>query len=110
MASRALAKKRRYRRNKFTIPVALALPVGIMAVDTYNRSTTMGGWDASLKYLLASMTGVNLSANPNAGRFNVLYLKDGLLPLGLGMIVHKLAGRLGINSALSRTGLPIIRI
>jgi len=37
-------------------------------------------------------------------------MRLGLMPLAVGVLVHKVAGRLGINRAIASTGIPFIRI
>ena len=47
----------------------------------------------------------------NAPGFNVAYLRYGLLPLLGGLFVHWfVGGKLGLNRALSRAKIPILRL
>jgi hypothetical protein len=44
-------------------------------------------------------------------KWNASELKYGLVPMLAGLMVHKLiGGKLGINSALGRAGVPFIRL
>jgi hypothetical protein len=53
-----------------------------------------------------------IGINPYAPdmKFEGWRLRYGLLPVALGLGVHKIAGSLGINRMLSQAGIPLIRI
>jgi predicted cobalt transporter CbtA len=82
-----------------------------MAVVAGFVPTVVGVWErrASGKqvadYLKAGWTGLDTN-----NRFNLANLRQGLLPVVAGFIVHMFAGKLGINRAIARAGIPFIRI
>lgn len=100
-------KKRRRRKSTFTIPVALALPIANLAYDTYVDTTNWGFGEAS-RWLLGKLTGYY--AQPNYPDWRIRHMKHGALPIAVGYGVHWVASKMGINRALARTGIPIIRI
>jgi len=99
-------KSRKHRaRRKFTIPVAVVagfLPgatASIADFQTYGMkgATTM----ISRRYI---------GFDPQSGKFAPSLMWGGTFPLILGLIVHKVAGIMGVNRALSNAGIPFVRI
>lgn len=95
-------KRRRHSRPKFTLPVAVVAGFVPLAVGTWNRRSSA---TAMSQYLSGALTGYV----PGQG-WNPALLKDGALPIILGIMAHKVAGRLGLNRAIARAGVPFIRI
>lgn len=93
------------RAKKMTIPVAL---VGGFAVPIA-RSVIVGqglGVGQGLRHFTAITTGID----PETGGWNAAYLRLGLLPIIMGALLHKVVGGyLGLNRALARAGVPILR-
>lgn len=90
------------RKAKFTLPLAVVagfVPVG------------MGLWAnrGSVTGMANQLRSGFLGLNEN-GSFQWANLKGGLLPVGSGILVHMIAGKLGINRAIARAGIPFIRI
>lgn len=102
-----MAKKKttRRRRPKTTIPLAVVggLSVGLREPVQFLMQGNIEGaaWTISRAY-----TGYDYKT----GKFTLWDLKRGVVPLLLGVLVHKGAGKLGINRAIGSTGLPWIRI
>jgi len=94
--------KRKYHKPKMTIPIAVIAGFAPLAVNGANWVKGLG-WTEGLGVAASTLTGYNL-AN---GKFYAGNLKFGALPIVIGLIIHKLANKFGINRQLSRTGLPI---
>jgi hypothetical protein len=98
----AKSKKRVSRRRRFTIPLAVVggmIPVAVGVWDRRSSGTAMAA------YLQQGFTGIS----PGGG-FNISNFRVGLFPVMGGFIVHTIASKLGVNRALARAGLPIIRV
>jgi len=48
--------------------------------------------------------------DPQSGIFKPSLMWGGTFPLVLGLIVHKVAGMMGVNRALANAGIPFLRI
>ena len=100
-----MAKNRR-RRQTFTLPIApmVGLASGI-------------AWPAQL-LLKGDIEGAVTSAKWNylgidkQNQFNIAGLQVGLLPLIIGLLIHKFVGGapLNLNRILGRAGVPVLRI
>jgi len=67
----------------------------------------VGGPQAGLKQATRSFAGYDLTTN----QVNLTWLYGGLAPLLLGLFVHRfVGGSLGINRALSRMKIPVLRL
>jgi len=100
----ARSKRRRNGRSKarFTLPVAIVagfIPPLVGVWNRRNSGTAIGD------YLKGAFIGLD-----SAGNFNPALLKSGLMPVVLGMIMHMVASRFGVNRALGRAGIPFIRV
>lgn len=101
-----MAKNRKRNGNgkrKVTIPLSVAAGFVPLVMGTFK---TQGGWDRKLWYATQAMTGYDTDTRawwaPN--------LMKGFVPILAGMGVHMLMNRVGINRAISRMGIPIIRL
>lgn len=103
-----MAKKKTTRRRKsFTLPIGIVAPLGISAWKAIGVYQSTNSFESAFRNYFAYYTG--FTGNP-AKTFEWEYMKYGLLPLGLGLIAHKLAGKLGLNRAIASAGVPIVRI
>lgn len=103
MASRK--KKRSNGKRGLTIPVAVVAGFAVPVSKAYTRfknEGVQGGVNAMVNYF----TGFQ----PNDGGWNANHLQYGLLPVVVGLAVHKVASALGVNRVLSGAGIPILRI
>ena len=98
-------KKKRSRKNRFTIPLTVAAPLGYTGYNAYLYARNQSVPDA-LDKVSKWYTGYSLET----GKWSMANLSFGLFPLLLGMFAHKVANRLGVNRALSSAGIPIIRV
>lgn len=100
----AKAKARR-RSQSMTVPVAVIAGFAPLVFQTY-RSYTENGLDGASQALVALTTGYSRWE----GKWVPQYMLKGLGPIVAGVLVHKLAGRIGINRALANAGIPLLRI
>jgi len=112
-----LAKKKTSRRRfnfsrvkrssprKMTIPLAViaGLAPGITGVVT---TAQRAGFSAAGLTAATIYTGYDYST----GKWSLSNMRLGMLPLAIGVVVHKVAGMIGINKAIASTGIPFIRI
>lgn len=99
-------RKRGRGRGGFTIPLApiIGLAAGVApAVE----AAMSGNFEGAVNHLKYAYLGLDSSNN-----FNVGYMAKGLLPLVLGIAVHKFVGGapLNFNQMLARAKVPLIRL
>lgn len=97
----------RHHSNKFTLPMA---PIGGLAVGLYNpiSQLTKGNFRAAAEYAVWEYAGIaDPYMNPH---FDWNGLMHGTVPLLAGVVIHKIAGRLGVNKVLARSGVPVFRV
>lgn len=98
-------KSRSRSRNGKKLTLPLAIVGGFMPL-TINTIRTPGGWDRKLWMATQAITGYDT----DAGKFWFPNLYKGAVPIGVGFLIHAIANKLGINRALSRSGIPLIRV
>ena len=105
-----VVKNKRHHSNGKTIPLALIAGFAPLASQVYTGAfggTGLGwGLQGALKEFTFSTTGYFM----DDGKFYWHGLKRGMLPIAIGMIVHWGAKRLGVNRALGRAGVPLLRV
>ena len=111
--SRKVAKKKSRRIRSFTIPLApvIGISAGLFTPAKGHSSGPInqlmaGNWEDAFRQLAKNYTGVDIST----GKWDFEALQRGLLPLIIGIATHKLASYLGVNRALGRARVPLIRI
>ena len=112
MATRALARRStrtvyiratsRRRRKQFTVPLAVIGGLAPPVLGVWSRRNDLNEMSG---FLRAGFTGVG-----NDGNFNFLNFKYGLIPVATGFLVHAVASKIGLNRALSRAGIPFLRV
>lgn len=102
--------KRHYHKPGFTLPLAVVAGFAAPVSNTirHGMSNGISGTEGAIGEFSRTMVGFNPYDVP-AG-FQLWRLRYGLLPVLLGLGLHKLAGVLGINRMLARSGIPIIRL
>ncbi|EJW79939.1 hypothetical protein WUBG_09149 [Wuchereria bancrofti] len=95
------------RRSKsFTLPIAPI--VGILSMPTVKAviSDIVGGRPLQVMDDIGGIVGMG-----SDGVFHWDWLMANMIPLGLGIAIHKLiGGKLGVNRVLASAGVPILRI
>ncbi len=107
---RSFARRAVSRAKKITIPLAVVAGFASPIIRTYQHGRDFGiaGEEGAIAEFSRIMIGINPLKTPVA--FESFRLRYGLLPVMLGLGVHKLAGYLGINRMLSQAGIPVVRI
>jgi len=101
--------RKKYSKGKksFTIPLAVVggfVPPVAGTVATFQAT---GDIQTAGNYMTRVLTGYDIATN----RFSLGNMKAGLLPIGLGILVHKyVGGIMGVNRALAAAGMPILRL
>jgi len=100
-----MAKKKTRRRKGFTIPMAVAVPTAYVGYNALLYAINQSP-QVALEKTTKWFTGYSLET----GRWSFDNFKLGLFPIFGGVLVHKVASKLGVNRALASTGLPWIRV
>lgn len=114
--SRAISRVRRVyvrrrggaRRKSFTLPVAVVAgfaPMGVKLFGAVKRGLS-GDVAGMTQEAVVATTGYN--TDTKSFYWPAIPMFYG--PILAGMVVHKIANRIGVNRALSRAGVPFIRI
>jgi len=102
-----MAKKRKRGKRSFTIPLApvLGLAAGLAAPL---QKAIEGNVQAAIEIATESYTGYNIPSQT----WNPTSLARGVLPLAIGLLVHKFIGGppLNANRMLAAANVPVIRI
>jgi len=100
-----IRKSRGVKRNSFTLPMAVV--AGFMPPMSRAYNAFKGyGFSGLGSRLSQDFTGFN----PNDGSWNPSLMQYGLLPVSIGVLIHKLASAFGINRAIAAAGIPLLRI
>lgn len=110
--ARSKTKKHTHHKRGFSVSLAVlgGLAPGVMTV--YDQR---GAGVVSMANTLSRIyTGFSFSVSPGQseapGTWNPALMRKGLLPLGVGVLIHKAANRLGINRALRGAGISFVTI
>jgi len=98
-------KAKRHARAKTTIPLAVVagfVPLATFAYEGY----MVGGFSNAGARVAQRLTGIDSTARVFIGA----ELVKGWTPILAGILMHKLANKLGINAALGRAGVPLLRL
>lgn len=90
------------RRPKFTLPMAVVGGFVPTFVGIWNRRSSA---QAMGDYIQQGWTGIG-----STGRFSLDNLRLGAIPALAGFVVHMVASKLGINRALGRARIPLLRV
>jgi len=102
----ASKNKVRRRAKSMTVPVAVVAGFGPIAYDTIRNGWDREGFSGAIRRLSLGTTGFD----PENGEWYRDNLIRGMGPVVLGFGIHWIAGKLGINRALGRTGIPLLRV
>jgi hypothetical protein len=110
--SRTLSKARHAghrRKAKFTIPLAVVggfMPFASWSYTTIRADGHWNGFATWSKYAPKRFIPINES-----GKFDASKLSVGIVPILMGFAVHRfVGGKMGVNKALARMGIPLIRL
>jgi hypothetical protein len=79
--------------------------MSILGIDTVQNIPKIGAKN-SMAVLGRQLTGFDSRDR----KFHLDGLMSGMVPILAGMFAHKIAGKIGINRALSSAGVPWIRV
>lgn len=99
-------KKKRTRRNsgpQFPLAIVAGLVPGLATVTNAFQS---GGFQEASRQMGIAYLGYDSAI----GRWSIDGMWQGSIPLVLGLVVHRLAGTLGINRQLASARVPFVRI
>lgn len=102
-----MAKKKTKKKRGFQIPI---LPLAGMAPGLlygFKRGQQYG-WEEGVRSMMGAYTGYHVYSD-GTGHWSVKNLWRGAVPLAIGMIGHKVFGKLGINRALGAAKVPLLR-
>lgn len=104
------SKHYHHRKHGFTVPLAVVAGFASPLSRAYGKYKSGGliGPESALCEFTRTMIGLDPYATPVT--FQPAYLRYGLLPIMLGLLVHKIAGAVGLNRALASAGIPVVRI
>ena len=97
--------KKKNRRSKFTLPLAVVAgfaPGASRTIGHFQNGGVQGG--------LNELSRIYIGYDRDSGQFQPWLLRYGLYPVVAGVLIHKVAGLLGVNRMLARAGIPFIRI
>ena len=101
----AKSKKKHRAKRKFTLPVAVVagfMPGAVASINDFQAYGMKGaGTMIARRYI---------GFDPQTNRFVPNLMWGGTFPLILGIVVHKVAGILGVNRALASAGIPFVRV
>lgn len=102
----AITRRRSSRaRRSLGIPLAVVagfIPILNRAVQGYRAAR----WYGFAQGGVIALTGYDL----NTGGWQWKEMLGGLIPVALGVVIHELANKYGVNAELKRFGIPIIRV
>ena len=104
---RRTARRKRRRKRGMTIPLAV---VGGLAAGLAEPAQKL--LEGDFEYALALLSRNYTGFRPGTGTWEPAYLRNGMLPLVAGLLVHKFVGGspLNLNKTLAASGIPFIRI
>ncbi|GAH95283.1 unnamed protein product [marine sediment metagenome] len=97
--------RRRRKKNSFTLPLGIVVPmahIGLHNLEIIKQFGFKTGMEQLMRWFGADIRKKEI--------FSTEHLQWGLYPFAIGVGVHYAARRLGVNRALSRAGIPFIRI
>lgn len=100
-------KKTRRRKSGFTVPIAVAAPIAMIGARAIKEASEHGVSDG-MNVLTKGLIGYQ--SDPNYPAWKLGRMKEGMLPILIGAVVHKVAGKVGINRALAQAGIPFVRV
>jgi hypothetical protein len=103
-----MAKRTHHKRPGMTIPVAVIAGFAPLAIGEFHglQRIMAGDRAGGTQEMVIRATGYNTDNHS----FNSAVFMETYGPMLAGFLVHKIAGKLGVNRALSKAGVPLIRI
>ena len=92
MARRRFGKKKRSGKRNKAIPVAIVAPLAMPAINYVLPKVMSGDIKGAVQSLALEYTGMD-----SAGKFHANQLVEAYVPVAMGVVVHKMASKFGIN-------------
>lgn len=105
--------RRRSSRRSFTIPMAVVAGLIPPASNAWAAAASQTGASGSdrLRAVGSSLIRDFTGWDTYSKRWSAFYLKEGAVPVALGIMVHRfIGGSLGVNRYLAKAGIPFVRI
>jgi hypothetical protein len=103
-----MAKARKHKRAGMTIPLAVVAGFAPLAMGELGAVKRALSGDTACAAQQAVIYATGYNTDTKAFHWPTFVGSYG--PILAGMVVHKLAGRLGVNRAIAKAGVPFIRI
>jgi hypothetical protein len=102
----AKEKKRRNGGRGLTIPLAVVAGLTPPLISIAGKFPEGG-----IKLCMQEASRIFTGWDPVIGQYDITWMKFGALPVILGGLAHRfIGGKLGINRALSKAGIPFLRL
>lgn len=115
-----MARRRRsyFRSRRFSRPKRVRIPLAIVAGVLPTAGDAISSFKAGMATNIGEafrLSGAKVMADlsgydPISQTWQWSNFQRGAVPMILGIIAHKAAGYLGVNRALGRLGVPLVRI
>lgn len=109
--------KKQHSKRKFSISLAVVGGMLPGIIDTIGNGkahgwtvAAQGSPDNALAVFVRDYTGILIDRGPAGVGWSLAAMRQGAMPLLGGIVVHKLANRLGINRAIRQAGIPFISL
>lgn len=115
MATKAITLRRRPRtiivRSSHRRKHGFTLPIAVIAGGLPGAARLWDARSGGISAISREASRIYLGFDPWGPSFNPGLMMYGTAPLALGIVIHKLVGgKLGVNRALARSGIPFFRI
>lgn len=104
MAAKTKAAAKR-RKKGFTIPIAVLGGFIPLLGGSYDAYRAHGAAGFRIDFV-RRLTGYDTHLN----QWHHESMWGGTFPIAIGLLIHKVASRLGVNRALASAGVPIVRL
>lgn len=102
------AKRKTHKRAGFQLPIAVIAGFAPLAMGEFHgiQRIMAGDRAGGTQEMVIRATGYNTDNKT----WNGAVFMESYGPILAGFVIHKLAGKLGVNRAIAKAGIPIIRI
>lgn len=100
-------KKGRRRRRSVTIPITIVAGL-LPGFSKIYQAGSGGGW--RFQDIAREFSHIYLGINFDNNTWHPDWLMSGTIPILFGALAHYIANKLGVNRAIARAGIPIIRV
>ena len=105
MARRRFGKKKRSGKRNKAIPVAIVAPLAMPAINYVLPKVMSGDIKGAAQSLALEYAGIGAD-----GKFYPRQLVEAYVPLAMGIVVHKMAGKFGINRYARKYSMGLLEV